>query len=320
MHAQSFDPALFGGVAGPVYFNIEPQNPGPNQAVTATLTSFSTNLDSADISWFINGALDKRGVGIKTLSFQIGDLGKTTTVSVTIRTQEGSIVEKSISISPAEIEIFVEADSYTPPFYRGKALFAHQGDARIIALPRFVNSSGTRINPANLIYTWKKNGTVAQDASGFGKQSFSVEGTVIAKPIQLEVVVSTQDSSITGTARASLFPAGAKVLVYEESPLYGIRFGTAVTNNFDLSQDEATFTAIPYFFSAKSTGSILYSWLMNNQSAGVGGSVTFRNETGAAGLSQITVKAENTSKILQFGSKNFTVSFGEKASDSFLFR
>ncbi|MFM2357538.1 MAG: hypothetical protein RJA61_275 [Candidatus Parcubacteria bacterium] len=304
----------------PVYLEITPQTPGPNQQVTATLTSYSTDLNAADISWFLNGALQKKGTGIKTFSFQTNDIGKTTTVSVNAVTIDGKLIEQSLTIQSAEIEMFFEADSYTPPFYKGKALYTHQGLARIVALPRFVNSEGVRINPKNLIYTWKKDGVVLQDSSGFGKQTLSLSGSLIVRPSNMEVEVSNLDGSIKSVSRRVLRSTEAEVLVYEESPLYGIRFSKAIENSLDLTQAETTLVAVPYFFSISKPLQASYSWLMNSQSVGGSDSVTFRNESKETGISRISVKAENLSKILQFGSKNFNVLFTAPEGDSSFFR
>lgn len=304
----------------PVYLEINPKTPGPNQQVTATLTSYSTDLNAADISWFLNGALQKKGTGIKTFSFQTNDIGKTTTVSVNAVTVDGKLIEQSLTIQSAEIEMFFEADSYTPPFYKGKALYTHQGLARIVALPRFMNTEGVRINPKNLVYTWKKDGVVLQDSSGFGKQTLSLSGSIIVRPSNIEVEVSNLDGSIKSVSRRILRSTEAEVLVYEESPLYGIRFSKAIENNLDLTQAETTLVAVPYFFSISNPLQASYSWLMNSQSVGLGDSITFRNETEENGISRISVKAENLSKILQFGSKNFTVSFENEEGTNLFFR
>lgn len=307
-------------VSGPVYLDISPKEPGPNQFVTATLQSYSTDLNSATISWFVNGVLDKKGTGVKTFSFQTGDVGKTTNLRVTATTFEGAFVEKTLSVSSSEVVLFWEAEGYAPPFYRGKALYAHQGDLRVVALPRFVSSSGARINPNSLIYTWKKDGVVLQDASGFGKQTLSLTGSIISRPFTIEVTVASTDGSVKGSERTTIRSTEAKVLVYEDSPLYGIRFGKAIETVFPLAGQEASFTAIPYFFSVNNLGSAKYSWLMNSRAVGDGSAtITFRNETNESGQSRVSVKAENTSKILQFGSKNFTVEFSGEENNSTFF-
>lgn len=311
--AQSF--------GAPVFLSIEPKNPGPNQNVTALIESYSTNLNGATISWFINGQLKEKGVGIKTFLFRTDDVGKTTKLLVTAVTVDGFLIEQQLTISPADVEIFWEADSYTPPFYKGKKLYTHQGDIRLIALPRLVNSSGVQINPSNLIYTWKKDGVVQQQGSGFAKQTLSLTGNFITRPALIELEVTSSDGSIKGSARRTLRSTEAEVLVYEESPLYGTKLEKVLEGNFDLPQEEVTLIAVPYFFSVKNPIQAKYSWLMNSQSVGFGtNSITFRNETGSVGTSRISVKAENISRILQFGSKNFSVTFGETGGESSFFR
>jgi len=305
----------------PVYLTINPTNPGPNRDVTATLESYSTDLNTATISWFLNGVPQEKGIGVKTFTFQTGDTGKTTTVSVSAKTFDGFLIEKSLTIQSAEVDMLFEAQTYTPPFYKGKALNTHQGGLRLIALPHFIGSDGVKISPNNLVYQWKKDGVALQNSSGFGKQSVVISGGIIVRQALIEVIVSSLDGAIKGVSRRVFNTDEAKLIVYEESPLYGIRFGKGIQGSFDLSQDEVTLTAVPYFFSVESPSELKYSWLMNSRSAAESSPfITFRNETGEAGTSRISVKSESTSKILQFASRSFTIKFEGDESDSSFFR
>ena len=71
--AQTFQ--SLGGETGGVTIRTTPTNLGPNQFATAILESYSTDINRANISWFLNGKLEKEGVGEKTLLFKTGNLG-----------------------------------------------------------------------------------------------------------------------------------------------------------------------------------------------------------------------------------------------------
>lgn len=300
--------ALIGGT--PLYLTINPENPSPEDFVTASIQSYSTDLNVADISWFVNNSLVKRGIGVKAVSFTLGKAGSQTNVSVVVRSSEGFVLEESKQINPAHVSLVWEADTYTPPFYKGKALNSHQGILRISALPDFINSNGTRTPASQLVYKWKQNGTALADASGYGKQTITLEGGVIIRPFTIDVEVTKPDSPLKGTATIVIASTEPKLLMYENSPAYGVRFSTALGQDFNLNKDEVTLVAIPYFFSVQSPEELKYTWLMNSRELGRSESeISFRNEAGVSGVSKLSVKAENILKFLQFGSQNTSIKF-----------
>lgn len=300
--------AIIGGT--PLYLTINPENPSPEESVTAGVQSYSTDLNVADISWFVNNSLIKRGIGAKNVSFSLGKAGSETNVSVVIQSQEGFILEESLSINPVRVTLTWEADTYTPPFYKGKALNSHQGSYRVIAIPEFINSNGTRTEASQLVYKWKQNSNVLATASGYGKQTLELEGGVITRPFTISVEVTKPDSSIKGFSTTNVSSIEPKLLIYEESPAYGIRFAKSLDQTFNLSREEATLVAVPYFFSVQNPEELKYTWLMNSRELDKKGSgVTFRNETGASGVSRLSVKVENVLKFLQFGSQNTSIQF-----------
>src|SRR4051812_7374844 len=63
---------------------VSPENPQPNQTATFTVSSYSSNLDVASISWYVNGRQISRGTGMKTFSTQIGAIGTKTSVKVVV--------------------------------------------------------------------------------------------------------------------------------------------------------------------------------------------------------------------------------------------
>lgn len=309
--------AIIGGT--PLYLTINPENPSPEESVTASVQSYSTDLNAADISWFINSSLIRRGTGLKTITFQTGKAGSESVVSVVIQSSEGFVLESELVVRPARVSLVWEADTYTPPFYKGKALYGHQSTLHVTALPDFVTQNGTRRDPSRLVYRWKQNGSVMSEASGFGKQTFSFEGTVITRPFTVDVEVTDPNSTLKGVASLRIASSEPKLLMYEDSPLYGIRFSKALSGIFNLDKEEATLGAVPYFFSVESPEALDYTWIMNSRELGSKNSaVTFRNETGESGVSNLSVKAENKLKFLQFGSQNTSIQFEafENSTDS----
>lgn len=295
---------------------ISPENPNPNSSVVATINSYGTNLNSASITWRVNGKTQKSGTGEKSISFTVGGENTTTILSVTIKTQEGETIEKTLRIKPVVVDLIWESEGFVPPFYKGKALFTHQNKLTFIAMPHINNSSGVEIGVKNLVYTWKKNGTVIEGASGFGKNTYSFVSSVISRPLVVEVEVSTTNGSVSGYSSMSLSPGEPYVVLYKKDPLFGIEFQKALQGEILLNNSrEIQVAGFPMFFGTNNVNSrdLSYSWKINgatikdipDQSV-----LVFRQEENSSGTSAIGLSVENRNKILQFASGGFRLKFG----------
>ena len=91
--------------SGDIVLTVNPSYPKANQSVTATLSSFSTDLNAARITWTIDGEEMLSGVGKKTYSFNVGATGFATNLEAKIETLSGSVISKKSSILPTDIDI-----------------------------------------------------------------------------------------------------------------------------------------------------------------------------------------------------------------------
>ncbi len=137
----------------PVTIQLNPRFPQPNQRVTVELDSSLIDLSKASISWSIGGKVVSRAIGQSSYEVTAGNNGTGIIVNVTI-TQKASVIQKSITIKPEDIEMMWDGHSYTPPFYKGKGLYPYQGEITVAALPNFIKN-GSIIDPQTLVYTWK---------------------------------------------------------------------------------------------------------------------------------------------------------------------
>jgi hypothetical protein len=304
---------------------LDPEIPGPNQSVTATLSSFDTNLDAASISWRVNGKSAQSGTGDKTLSFITGAANTTTSIEVTIGTKEGETINKTYSIRPTLVDLVWQAFGYVPPFYKGKILFSHQDRIQFVALPHITDGSGKEIPPSELIYKWTRNGTVAGDFSGYGRNTYTVISSVISRPLDVSVEVTSPSSNGFGTAEVVATPAEPSIMFYPKHPLYGIQFEKALSGNFEMNDSkEIQVVAEPYYFgvSRMQNPDLSYTWSINNESLDSNTTLSsrvFRFKEGSSGISQIGLHIESAAKMLQFASGNFNLVFGSvpPASSSF---
>src|SRR5579872_1392699 len=141
-----------------ISIDMTPSNPGPNQKTLIVINSFAMDLNSATVTWFVNGAKVLSGEGAKQFSITTGAIGQRTNIDIRISSITGDI-DKTFSIVPASIDLIWEADTYVPPFFKGKPLFTDQSTITFIALPHMLRN-GVEVNPANLIYKWSENDTV----------------------------------------------------------------------------------------------------------------------------------------------------------------
>ncbi len=302
VHAQA--PSSLDGVE----ISANPSNPNPGEDVSVALESYSTDLNSASIVWIVGGKNYAQGVGLKSVSIPAPALGKTTQVSVVIKTIEGKEVRKIISIKSGSVDIVWESEGYTPPFYKGKALYAYENPIRLIAVPHLAGSNETELDPRTLVYKWKANDKVIQDQSGYGKRVLSIKEE-IPRPLEIEIEVTTANGSQKGFANLRLEPADPSISFYEDNPLYGVLYNKAIVDRFSLSNQEISIRAVPYTFNLSS---LKYLWSINNlerNDLSTNQSITLRTKGDSEGSSSIALEIRNVSDILQGAKNSITVFF-----------
>lgn len=296
-----------------VDLSVSPQNPQPGDTVTASLQAPGTNIDSVTISWYVNGAQKASAVGLKTFTTTAPNLGSSLTIEARLTTPAGDFVDRSATISSQDVDIIWESDSYTPPFYKGKALYSTEGNVVFTAMPNIISKSGVRVSPSNLIYKWSIDNSVLGDKSGYGKNALFYSGSILGQSIQVQVDVTAPDGT-TGTGFIELAPQAPSTVLYENNPLYGVMFNNALSNGYKLKDSEIRVDAYPYFYSAagKAASNLIYDWSLNGTPIpppSQKNSAVFRNANNLSGTSQISVTTENSTRIFQQSDTNVNLNF-----------
>ncbi|MFA7216530.1 MAG: hypothetical protein WC095_00915 [Candidatus Paceibacterota bacterium] len=297
-----------------------PEIPGPNEDVYLEVISYETDINKAKITWLVNGSIKSSGTGNKTFTFNSGNQNTKTTISLRIITAEGVSASRDFNIRPSSVDIIWQARTYTPPFYKGKALFSHESIITFLALPHITDQNGNLLSPSNLIYTWNKNGKVLNNFSGYGKNTYSMEGSIISVPLEMTVTVTSPTTDAVGFARTIVYPVDPLVLMYEKDPLYGLRLEKSLSGIISLkNKEEMEVVALPIFFGDESlsSNSILYDWKINNSNIDtktLERSKVFRPIEGTSGTSYISLSAENANKILQTASTGFNLEFNKETN------
>jgi len=301
------------GVSEPITLESAPGLPKPNTEVVISAESLSTDLNRAQFSWFVNDKLYRKGTGLTEITIPSGKSGSITTVSIEVKTSDIGFIRNQIVIKPADVTLVWKSDGYVPPFYKGKSLELYGSSFMVTAIPEFFTANGTKIDPKTLVYTWTKNGNAEPIQSGYGKDTFTDKQTSFVRGgDDIRVEVSTLSHDIGATATITLSPVSPDFVFYENSPLYGIIYETALSESFTLVNEELSLLVEPYNISTKKplSEALTYDWTLNDTPV-----TTFKDKNGitlrktgtVSGQSDIQINIQNTDRLLQGGQAGITI-------------
>lgn len=294
-----------------------PENPEPFQSIHINLQSYLYDLDRSNIIWSVNGVVKKNETGLKDFDIIAGKSGQKTTVTASVQTPEDGIQNISTSFTPSVVDLIYEPFSYTPPFYKGKALNPNQGKVLVTAIPELITTTGEKIPTKNIIFSWRKDGIVQQTASGIGKNTLIFEGTIPIRDTSIQVKVSSLDGNLSAIKQVNITNVSPKIIFYENNPVYGIMFNNAIKGNVTMLGNEFSIMSVPYYFSADTgaSPSLDYTWSMNGRTVTTQtpkNSFATRIDTPRTGTANIGLKISNNIRIFQFIDDSFNISFSER--------
>ena len=296
---------------------LTPTNPNPGDLVSISLESYATDLSQAQITWWVNGNKMQEGKGGVSFEIEAPALGKMTTLVISVNTIDSGIVEKTVQITPARVTILFQANSYTPPFYRGKALAPSESSITAVAIPDFIDADGNRIGSKDIVFTWKRNSFVAGAQSGLGKNSYTFSSGRLPEDEPLvEVSASSPADNLRATARIRVPITFPRILFYEEHPLRGAFLDTALPPTFALQKNEMTVIAYPYFRegTALDNPSVSTNWKLNGSTVESGempNSITIR-APGTSGAASLSFSLQNMNKLFETAQRVLLIQFGSK--------
>jgi len=286
-------------------------NPMPGQSVTITLESFSFDLNSSSIVWQVGGVVHSRGVGIKSITVKAPNIGSPLNVSAVIKSPDGTETTKVYTVKSGSVDIIWESDGYRPPFYKGKLPYIYQNSIKLVAVPHFSKTGTVEVDPKTLVYTWKVGGKFVEGGQGYGKQSVVIASSIIPKPLEISVDVTTREQTDRASGSIVLNPTDPMLAFYEDDALYGTMYNKSITNSTSLKNSEMKVLAVPFGFNMRNNKSI-FNWSINNidQPELVRNrSITIRTKGDLDGSSLIGLDVRNENEILQGARNNFTVYF-----------
>ncbi len=288
--------------------------PSPGQNMTLTVRSYSTNINAASITWSINGKVQKKGTGLTTFEVTAPAIGQRLTVGISVRATDGKVILGTYNVQPGDVDMIVETDGYVPPFFLGKLEPVYQNGIKIIAIPHVVQNN-KELDPKSLIYKWKRNGSVIDGQSGFGKQSINLTGDIVPRAFSITVEISSVNGPTQAEGEVSIDFTDPKISFYTEDALYGTMFNRSIISNVRIgSEKEAGVRAVPYGFNKGSSegGGLTMSWFINGQSRpdlSKNENVVLRAPAAGEGSSSIRLAIKSVRNFLQGTESEFAVIF-----------
>jgi len=263
IHAQIATP----GGDGRIVISMTPENPLPGGYVHLSAASPLADLGQSDVTWYADQKLIAQGPGLTETAVSAGTLGTSVDIVVIAQAADGTVASGEAFIRPTEIDLVWESDSYTPPFYRGGALPSAGTTIRAQAIADLRLPNGTSVPESNITYTWRRNGSVIQNASGRGR-SFGIfpAPTLFATDV-IEVNATSADGTLSGTASVNIPSVEPVLALYEDNPIFGILYNKTFGQATTVKDAEMTFAAVPYFAQADSPDDpqLAYNWRVNGQ-------------------------------------------------------
>ncbi|MHB1330680.1 MAG: hypothetical protein ACYCY6_01800 [Minisyncoccota bacterium] len=216
-----------------------------------------------------------------------------------------------------EVHILWQAHTYTPPFYKGLPLWSNQSRVTLLAMP---NLPG--VNPSSIIYRWTRDGVVLGPSSGVNKRSIIIGDTVLSLPTEVQVDIFLEEGTEPlGSDHVVLEPITTKLMVYENNPLYGLLLNKSITSEFEITEDEATFAAIPFYanVSTRTAPSMTYTWITNTGDTRSGPDITYRAPEEGSGSASITLESKHSQTIMEPRKMNFLIKFDNTDDNLFGF-
>ena len=217
-----------------------PINPQPLQNVQIRLQSFGFDLSQATITWKNNGTVIATGIGRTTVNIIAPGNGKVATITATADSSDFATTMATLLLRPASVDLLWEgADSYTPPFYKGRALPSVNGLIRVTAIPAISA-------PHGITYDWTENDSAMQDASGYEKTSIVFKNDSLNNTETIGV--NGSNSSFNGSNTITITPGNPDVVGYFNTDGF-IDYSNGSTNALTTGATGAVLHFEPYYFS-----------------------------------------------------------------------
>ncbi|MFZ2253153.1 MAG: hypothetical protein WAW13_03200 [Minisyncoccia bacterium] len=285
----------------------EPSYPAPHTETIISIDDYSINTVGSTISWFINNVEQTKNINERSIKITTGDLGKSTNVRVALSRAGGSVLTTSLSLTPSQVDIILESDTYIPQFYKGRALPTRDSMMRATA----VVHDGKATPDSSYVYQWSLDSTVLMGGQTKGKRTIDIQMPHYDN-LDLFVEVYTSTGELIGRGAVLLLAVEPELHFYENSPLRGLS-ERELSSPFRLIGEEATIYGEPYFIdSPMRENDATFTWMIDYEpvphDSSLPNALTLR-KVGGAGKAEIDFSVVTRGGIPQFVQKAFQLIF-----------
>ncbi|QQR64721.1 hypothetical protein IPH92_04130 [Candidatus Kaiserbacteria bacterium] len=285
-------------IGSSIYLESKPQYPEPQSTATVSLNDYSVNTFGATINWFVNGVEQVGAKNNRSITVPTREIGSQEVVKAVLSYTNAPSQTATLTLTPIVIDIILEADTYVPSFYKGRALPSQESRVRAIAL---VHDAKGGIK-GNYVYKWSAGSTVLLGGPVKGK--FILEYAMPRySDNELTVEVLNTEGTTLGKKTILLNPEETQLHFYEYSSLRGLSERT-VANPFSLISEETTLYGEPYFMNTRiNTAEADFTWTLDNNAVvpnqDAPNAITLRR-TGITGTSEVSLRVVTKNRIPQY--------------------
>lgn len=302
LHAQS----LGGGSIG-VSIASNPEFPGANSTVEISLDDYQLNTVGATITWYVDSVEQTSFRNARSITITTGALGRKSVVSVVLTRSDAPQLKASLTLIPTEVHIILEANTYVPDFYKGRALPSISSLVRAITIVE----DGTKSTPGAYTYTWSEENTVLFGGPMKGKNVYEFTMPRYGTK-RLFVDVADATGNTIGRGAVNLVATNPEMHFYEQSPLRGLS-QKVVADPLPFIGEETTIYGEPYFISSRmNTTDASFNWRIDgaktNQDAAVPNAITLQR-VGESGTTKVSLDIITKRQIPDFIKGAFNLVF-----------
>ncbi|KKQ35641.1 MAG: hypothetical protein US50_C0009G0007 [Candidatus Nomurabacteria bacterium GW2011_GWB1_37_5] len=295
--------------ADDISISLTPENPGPNQSVTATIQSFMFDLNKSMISWYVGGKSQISGIGKINFTFTAPASGQIA-LEARITPQGGDQVIKTTGVTVSDIDLIWQGiNVLVPPFYKGRSLPVQEGEVKVVAIPKLL-FSGINLKPEDFTYEWKRNFTT--ESEGFAKNYLVFQNDFSNNSEQVEVSASPVKNEVVINKGESITLGQPEIVFYEKDLALGTHYNRALNQGSSLQKNETLLVAFPYFFSGDSifSNELKYQWFLNDQELTGFTENEIPIKSGQSpGQTKITAKIEARKKLFQSVNQSIIIKY-----------
>ncbi|OGG57738.1 hypothetical protein A2853_04295 [Candidatus Kaiserbacteria bacterium RIFCSPHIGHO2_01_FULL_55_17] len=248
------------GFAENLTLSVTPQYAAPGETVRVSAESLLLDLEAGNLTWYVNGVQRASGPGLLQIDVTAGSNGSETQVRVVFMQEGIEVASSEVFIRPTELDLIWESDSYTPPFFHGRALPSAGTNLHMEVRPRFKRADGSFVSPRDIIFTWRRNGYVIASASGRGKSQATISSPPLFGTDVISVEARTLDGLLSGETSVRIPSTEPILALYENHPIFGILYHRALGAQSTLPEVETSFAAVPYFAEASAPNDVGLIW------------------------------------------------------------